>query len=87
MALESYGVDASYWFRKFLVILYDLRAAFKNDVHYFIVRAANVFYCCFQTINQNDPNKILLERYERGATHLYRIVLPNPYGLKPILEV
>jgi hypothetical protein len=29
MALESYGVYTSYWFRKFLVILYDLKADFK----------------------------------------------------------
>jgi hypothetical protein len=29
MALESYGVDASYWFRKFLVIPYDLSTNFK----------------------------------------------------------
>jgi hypothetical protein len=29
MALESYGVDASYWFRKFLLIPYDLRADLK----------------------------------------------------------
>jgi hypothetical protein len=29
MALESYGLGASYWFRKFLVIPYDLRADFK----------------------------------------------------------
>jgi hypothetical protein len=68
MALKSYKVDASYWFRKFLVILYDLRTAFKNDVHCFIVRIANILYRCFQMINRNDPNKILLEIYERGAT-------------------
>jgi hypothetical protein len=74
MALESYGVDASYWFRKFLVILYDLRAAFKNGVHCFIVRAANVLYCCFQTINRNDPNKILLKRYERSATFIVALL-------------
>jgi hypothetical protein len=29
MALEIYGLGASYWFRKFLVIPYDLRADFK----------------------------------------------------------
>jgi hypothetical protein len=29
MALELYGVDASYWFRKFLVIPYELRVDFK----------------------------------------------------------
>jgi hypothetical protein len=29
MALESYGLGASYWFRKFLVIPYDLRSDFK----------------------------------------------------------
>jgi hypothetical protein len=29
MVLESYGLGASYWFRKFLVIPYDLRADFK----------------------------------------------------------
>jgi hypothetical protein len=29
MALESYGLGASYWFRKFLVIPYNLRTYFK----------------------------------------------------------
>jgi hypothetical protein len=29
MALESYGLCASYWFKEFLVIPYDLRADFK----------------------------------------------------------
>jgi hypothetical protein len=29
MALESYGVDAYYWFRKFLIIPYYLRADLK----------------------------------------------------------
>jgi hypothetical protein len=30
MALESYGLGASYWFKKFLVIPYELRADFKK---------------------------------------------------------
>jgi hypothetical protein len=29
MALESYGLGTSYWFRKFLVIPYNLRVDFK----------------------------------------------------------
>jgi hypothetical protein len=29
MALESYGLGASYWFRKFLIFSYDLRVDFK----------------------------------------------------------
>jgi hypothetical protein len=38
-------------------------------------------------INSNNENDISLERCQQGTSFLYLTFVPNPYGLKLILEV